>query len=210
MIKVLIADDHPIVRNGLKQIIADEKDIEILCEASSTSEVFDQLDKNKVDIILLDISMPGQNGFDALIRLRQSNNKIPVLILSAFSEDLFAKRSFEAGAVGYMHKESAPEELVKAIRKVYNGGKYISSKLAESLAAELINHRANDLHENLSEREFQIFLKLGSGKKVGEIAQVMNLGVNTISTYRKRIIQKTGLKNNADIIFYCLQKKLLR
>ncbi|MFH1196876.1 MAG: response regulator transcription factor [bacterium] len=210
MIEIMIADDHPIVRNGLKQIIADEKDMHICCEASNTDEIFELLKIHHTDVIVLDISMPGQNGFDALVKLRQNKNKIHILILSGMSEEVFAKRSFEAGAAGYMHKECAPEELVNAIRKVYNGGKYISNKLAESMAEELINHRKNNPHEMLSEREFQIFLQIGSGKRVGEIADIMNLGINTISTYRKRIIKKTGLRNNSEIIFYCMNANLLK
>lgn len=209
MIRVMIADDHPIVRNGLKQIIADESDIEVCCEASNTNQIFELLNDHSADVVILDISMPGQNGFDALVKLRQLKNKIPVLILSAMSEEVFAKRSFEAGAAGYMQKECAPDELVSAIRKVFNGGKYISSKIAEILANDLVNHYVKIPHTKLSEREFQIFLQIGSGKKVGEIADEMNLGVNTISTYRKRIIKKTGLKNNSDIIFYCMREKLI-
>ena len=209
MIKVLIVDDHPIVRNGIKQIIADEKDMKVCCEAADTEEAIDKLKKHEVDVIVLDLCLPGQNGLDALILIKQLNNKIPILILSALPEELYAKRSIEAGASGFMHKESATEELALAIRKIYSGGKYASRKFAEQLIDELVHSTGKKPHENLSQREFQILLQLGSGKPVSRIAEKLNLSVNTVSTYRKRVLEKMKLDGNSAIISYCLKEKLI-
>lgn len=209
MIKVLIVDDHPIVRNGIKQIISDEKDMRVCCEAANTEEVFEQLKKHEVDVIILDLCLPGQNGLDALILLKQWNSNIPILVLSALPEELYAKRTIEAGASGFMHKESATEELTYAIRKIYEGGKYASRKFAEQLISNLIKSPGEKLHVSLSQREFQIFLQIGSGKSVSQIAAKMHLSVNTISTYRKRILQKMKLLGNSDIITYCIKEKLI-
>lgn len=209
MIRVLIVDDHPIVRNGLKQIISDEKDMKVCCEAANTEEIFDQLEKHEVDVIILDLCLPGQNGLDVLIHLKQWNTKIPILVLSALPEELYAKRTIEAGASGFMHKESATEELVYAIRKIYSGGKYASRKFAEQLLEHLGQTSPENPHDSLSQREFQILLHIGSGKTVGQIAGKMNLSVNTISTYRKRILQKMKFAGNSDIISYCIKEKLI-
>ena len=206
MIKILIADDHPLIRNGLKQIISREKDMEVTCEASNAEEVFELIKKNKIDILILDISMPGMSGFEVLDKIKQKFLKLPVLMLSALSEDLYALKTLKAGASGYINKESAPEELVKAVRKVVSGGLFVSDYLAEKLASDFKNGFFKQPHEKLSKREFQIMCLIGSGKTVSEIAKELFLNVRTVSTYRARILDKINLKNNSEITNYCMKE----
>lgn len=210
MIKILIADDHPIVRNGLKQIITDENDMEITCEASNSGEVFESLKKNKIDILILDISMPGMGGFEILERIRQNYPKFPVLMLSSLSEELYASKSLKAGASGFFNKESAPEELVKAVRKIYSGGLYVSSFLAEKLAIDLKKDVTKPPYEYLSNREFQIMCMIGSGKTVSEIANILFISVKTVSTYKSRIFKKMNLKNNSELINFCVKEGFVK
>ena len=209
MIKILIADDHPIVRQGLKQIIQDEKDMEVLCEAANSEEVLVKLKEQDIDILLLDIAMPGKSGLELLIDLKIHYPNLPILVLSALPEEAYARRVIKMGAMGYIHKESAPDLLVPAIRKAISGQNYISSKLAEILVSDLSGKDKGSIHEQLSEREFEVLRLIGSGKSVGEIAEVLNLAVTTISTYRARILEKLKLKNNAEIIQYCISEHLL-
>lgn len=209
MIKVLIADDHPIVRRGLREIIEDEKDLKVECEASNTAEVLDKLRTNEIDVVLLDISMPGKSGLDLIYDIKKEYPQKRILILSGMSEELFAKRAIKSGASGYLNKESAPELLITAIRKVFTGKKYISNKLAELIADDLASTDSIILHDKLSDREFEVLRLIGSGKSVGEIAEVLKLGVSTISTYRARIIEKLNLKNNSELIQYCIKENLL-
>jgi len=206
MIKILIADDHPLIRNGLKQIISRESDIEVACEAANAVEVFDLINKNNIDVLILDISMPGMSGFEILDKLKQKLPKLPVLMLSALSEELYALKTLKAGASGFINKESAPEELVKAIRKVFSGGLFVSPYLAEKLASDFKNGIMRQPHEKLSKREFQIMCLIGSGKTVGEIANELFLNVRTISTYRARILNKMNLKNNSEITSFCMKE----
>lgn len=209
MIKILIADDHPLIRNGLKQIISRENDIEVVHEASNAEEVFDLLKKNNIDVIILDISMPGMSGFEVLDKIKQILPKLPVLMLSALSEELYASKTIKAGASGFINKESAPEELVKAIRKVNSGGLYVSDYLAEKLANDFKYNISKPPEEYLSTREFQIMRMIGSGKAVSEIAEELCLNVRTISTYRARILTKMNLKNNSEITNYCIKEGFL-
>lgn len=206
MIKILIADDHPLIRNGLKQIISRESDIEVVCEAANSVEVFDLIKTNKIDVVILDISMPGMSGFEILDKLKQKLPKLPVLMLSALSEELYALKTLKAGASGFINKESAPEELVKAIRKVFSGGLFVSPYLAEKLASDFKDGIVKQPHEKLSKREFQIMCMIGSGKTVGEIANELFLNVRTISTYRARILNKMNLKNNSEITNFCMKE----
>jgi two-component system, NarL family, invasion response regulator UvrY len=206
MIKILIADDHPLIRNGLKQIISRESDIEVVCEAANSVEVFDLIKKNTIDVLILDISMPGMSGFEILDKLKQKLPKLPVLMLSALSEELYALKTLKAGASGFINKESAPEELVKAIRKVFSGGLFVSPYLAEKLASDFKGGIMKQPHERLSKREFQIMCMIGSGKTVGEIANELFLNVRTISTYRARILNKMNLKNNSEITSFCMKE----
>lgn len=209
MIRILVADDHAIVRRGLRQIVADENDMEVVGEAQTTQEILDLARQEEWDVIVLNISMPGRGGFEALKALKQTHSKRPVLVLSMYPEDQFAVRAFRAGAAGYMTKESAPEELVQAIRKVVRGGKYVSPSLAEKLAAELGEDAERPPHEALSEREYHVLCLLASGKTVTQIAAEMSLSVKTISTYRARLLEKMRMKTNAEVTRYAIEHRLV-
>lgn len=209
MIRILVADDHAIVRRGLRQIVADESDMEVVGEAQTTQEILDLARQEEWDVIVLNISMPGRGGFEALKMLKQTHSKRPVLVLSMYPEDQFAVRAFRAGAAGYMTKESAPEELVQAIRKVVRGGKYVSPSLAEKLAAELGEDAERPPHEALSEREYHVLCLLASGKTVTQVAAEMSLSVKTISTYRARLLEKMRMKTNAEVTRYAIEHRLV-
>lgn len=209
MIKVLIADDHAVVRQGLKQILAETMDLVVGGEATNTQEVLDKIRDSEFDVIVLDITMPGRGGLDILREIKHERPKLPILILSMHSEDQFAVRALKAGASGYMSKESAPELLVKAIRKVHAGGKYISPALAEKLAFDLESDSERPPHEKLSDREFQVMCMIASGKTVKEIADKLSLSVKTISTYRARILEKMKMKTNAEVTHYAIRNELV-
>ena len=209
MINILIADDHPIVRTGLKLTITDQPDMKVICEASNGFEVLELLKKNKVDVVILDISMPGLSGLEALVQVRNLYPTLPVLILSVLSEEVYAVKTLKAGANGFIHKETIPEELVKAIRKVAAGGLYISTIMAEKFAGDVKNPVLKVLHENLSFREFQIMCLISSGKTVTEIADTLCISVKTVSTYRSRILEKMDMRNNAELTNYCIKEGLV-
>lgn len=209
MIKILIADDHAIVRKGLKQILADAPDIASIDEASSGQEALKKVRENNYNMVLLDISMPGMSGVDVLKQLKTEKPRLPVLILTMHPEDQYAVRILKAGASGYLTKESAPDELISAIQKVSQGGRYISPSLAEKLACDLDSTAIQPLHEGLSDREYQIMTMLASGKSTKEIAHELSLGMPTVSTYRFRILLKMKLKNNAELISYAIKNNLL-
>ncbi|MEK6680327.1 MAG: response regulator transcription factor [Nitrospirota bacterium] len=209
MIKILIADDHAIVRKGLKQILADAPDIASIDEAGSGQEALKKVRENNYNVVLLDISMPGMSGVDVLKQLKTERPKLPVLILTMHPEEQYAVRILKAGASGYLTKESAPDELISAIQKVSQGGKYISPSLAEKLACDLDSAVMQPLHERLSDREYQIMTMLASGKSTKEIAHELSLGMPTVSTYRFRILLKMKLKNNAELISYAIKNNLL-
>jgi DNA-binding NarL/FixJ family response regulator len=209
MIRILVADDHAIVRRGLRQIVADESDMEVVGEAQTAQKILDLARQEEWDVIVLNISMPGRGGFEALKALKQTHSKRPVLVLSMYPEDQFAVRAFRAGAAGYMTNESAPEELVQAIRKVVRGGKYVSPSLAEKLAAELGEDAERPPHEALSEREYHVLCLLASGKTVTQIAAEMSLSVKTISTYRARLLEKMRMKTNAEVTRYAIEHRLV-
>ena len=209
MIKILIADDHPIVRQGFKQVLSETADLVVADEAGNGQEVLTLVARKDYDVILLDISMPGKNGLEVLKELRITNTKIPVLILSIYPEEQYAIRALKAGASGYLTKASAPEELISAIRKVSRGGKYISSSLAEKIAYELDGDAEKAPHDTLSDREYQILLMIASGKTVSDIADEMCLSVKTVSTYRSRILDKMKMKNNAELTTYAIRNKLV-
>lgn len=208
-VEILIADDHPIVRAGFKQVIADTGDMEVAAEASNGTEVLNLIRKRDFDIILLDISMPGRNGLEVLKDIKAIKPKIPILFLSIYPEEQYAIRALRAGASGYLTKASAPHELISAIRKVIGGGKYISSALAEKLTDYLGGDVDKAPHERLSDRELQVMLMIASGKTVSQIAQELCLSVKTVSTYRSHILEKMKLKNNAEITLYAVQNKLI-
>lgn len=208
MIRILIADDHAIVRSGLRQILEEYKDMKIVAEHDNGIDALNWLRTNDCDVVLLDISMPGKSGIDVLKQLHEEKPKLPVLIISIYPEDQYAVRLIKAGAAGYLNKESAPEIVVEAVRHVVSGKKYISTAVAEMLANEF---RADDEklpHETLSDREYQIFLLLASAKTATEIAAALALSVKTISTYRSRILEKMHLRNNAELMRYAVEKHL--
>lgn len=209
MIKVLIADDHPIVRRGLKQILVEQRDMTVGGEARNAKEALDLADNGNWNVMVLDLNMPDMNGLDVLKQVKKKYPKSPVLILSVNPEEQYAVRALRAGASGYLTKESAPEELVKAIRKVVSGGKYVTSSLAERLALNLNDDDEKPLHETLSNRELQVMLGIASGKTVKTIAEGMFLSVKTISTYRTRILEKMQMKTNAELIHYAVKNGLV-
>ena len=209
MIKILIADDHELVREGLKKVLKSEMDMSIAHEAKDSVEVLKFLEKSTVDIILLDISMPGRSGLDILKDIKKFHPRLPVLILSMHAEEKYAIRALKAGASGYITKESAADELVKAIRKVVNGGKYISHSLAEQLASELITPSENLPHEALSDRELQVMCLIAQGVSVPQIAEQLSLSLSTINTYRFRVLEKMSMKTNAELIRYTLKHNLV-
>jgi two-component system invasion response regulator UvrY len=209
MIRILIADDHPVVRQGLKQMLADEPDMEVAGEAANGSELLEKVRREPWDIVLLDITMPGRGGLEVLKDVRREHGKLPVLVLSMHPEDQFGLRVLKAGASGYLTKDSAPEELVKAIRRVCGGGKYISQLLAEQLAIHLDTSEPGPPHESLSDREYQVMCLIASGKRVGNIAKDLALSVKTISTYRLRILEKMGFRTNAELTRYALERGLI-
>jgi len=208
-IKIIIADDHAIVREGLKQIVAEEKDMLVCGEAEDTVSLMELLKKEKWSIVVLDINMPGKSGLEALKDIKQFYPELPVLILSMFSEDQYGLRAIKAGASGYLKKVSAPTELVVAIRKIVSGRKYINSSLAEKLAENLGNERNIFLHDKLSDREYQIMCNIAFGKSAEEIAAELSLSINTIYTYRNRILEKMSMKSNVELTQYAVQNKLI-
>ena len=204
----MIADDHTIVREGLKQIVSDTCDITVADEARNGQEILDKFDKQHFDLIVLDISMPGMNGIEVLKTIRLQKPKLPVLILSIYPEEQYAIRVLRSGASGYLTKESAPNELINAIRKIAAGGKYITHSLAEKLALAIDENTEKPLHETLSDREFQVLKLIASGKTPNEIANLLCLSEKTISTYRSRTLEKMRMKNNSELMHYAIQHGL--
>jgi len=209
MINVAIVDDHQIVREGFKQILADLDDVQVTGEAQTGKGLLELVQKQKFDVVVLDISLPDMNGIDVLKALKEYNSKLPVLILTMHDEEQYAPRLFKAGASGYLTKESVSEELVLAIRKVHSGGKFVSQKLAEKLVADMQHSRPVN-HESLSDREFQVLCSIASGKQPMDIAKDLGLSIKTVSTYRSRIMEKIQLKNNAELIRYAIQNGLVK
>jgi two-component system invasion response regulator UvrY len=209
MIRALIADDHAVVRQGLKQILGDTPEMLVAGEATTGQEVLDKVRAEAWDVVILDISMPDRSGLDVLKQLKSERPKLPVLVLSMHSEDQYAVRVLKAGASGYLTKDSAPDELVKAIRKVVSGGRYVSSFLAEKLAFEIGTDSSRLPHETLSDREFQVLRLIAAGKSVTEIAAELSLSVKTVSTYRTRMLQKMNLGTNAELIYYAIRNHLI-
>jgi two-component system, NarL family, invasion response regulator UvrY len=209
MIKVLIADDHAVVRKGIRQIISEEEGISVLGEASNSDEIIEQLYDQDWDIIVLDITMPGKNGLDAMIEIKQKRPEIKILILTMHPEEEIAMRALKTGASGYLNKDSVPGELIKAIRKIYSGGRYISTMLAESI---VFSHEKDEHllpHESLSEREFQVMCLIASGNTLSQIAKELSLSIKTVSTYRTRILEKMNMKSNVELTHYAIKNKLV-
>ena len=209
MIRILIADDHAIVRAGLKQFIADHADMEVAGEAATGAEAITAIRSQEFDVVLLDISMPDKNGIDTLKTIKHVRPELPVLMLSAYAEDQYAVNLLRAGAAGYLNKEAASSQLVGAIRTVVLGRKFVSPSLAQILADGVSGDADRPLHAELSQREFQIFCKLAAGAAVSKIADELNLSVKTVSTYRTRVLEKMAMKSNADLTYYAIKNGLI-
>ena len=207
--RILIADDHPIFRAGLKEVLAKSPDVELIGEADNGLKALELARQQPWDVVLLDITMPVRDGLEVLQELRHELPKLPVLILSAHPEDQLALRLIKAGAAGYVTKDRAPEVLFSAIRKVLHGGRYVSESLAEQLVVQLTTDTTQPAHEALSEREYQVMRMIASGRTLKEVAAELSLSVRTVSTYRARALEKMNLKTNAELIRYALQNKLV-
>jgi two-component system, NarL family, invasion response regulator UvrY len=208
MIRILIADDHAIIRHGLKQIIEENGEMRVVAEADTGIDALRKIRETECDVVLLDISMPDMSGIDVLKQIHAEKPQLPILILSIYSEDQYAMRLIKAGAAGYMTKESAPSEVVKALLRVAGGKKYISPVVAEILANDIGMDEEKLPHQTLSDREYQIFLLLASAKTVSEIADALALSVKTVSTYRARVLEKMRLNNNAELMRYAIDNQL--
>jgi DNA-binding NarL/FixJ family response regulator len=209
MIRLLIADDHEMFREGIKRICEDNPDIEVAGEASNGNEVLDKVAQEEYDLLLLDIAMPGMSGLDTLKQLKSLKPKLRVLVLSMYPEDEYAIRAIKAGAAGYLTKSKASRELMEAIRKVSSGGNYINSSVAEKLLFDIKPEESRPLHETLSDREYQIFSMIVKGGKVGEIADKLCLSVKTVSTYKVRILNKMEMKSTAELVKYSIENDLI-
>lgn len=210
MIKILIIDDHAIVREGLKQILVETPDLKVAGEANNGQEALERLRAGHLDLVVLDISLPGANGLVVLQQIKNQFPEVPVLILSIHAEEQYAMRALKAGAAGYLTKETAPQELVTAIQKVAGGGKYVSPSLMERMVSDLGKDLKKTLHETLSDREFQVLCMIATGKGLTEIAEDLNLSVKTVSTHRTRMLKKMRLKNNAEMIHYAIRHGLVK
>jgi two-component system invasion response regulator UvrY len=209
MIKILIADDHSVVRAGLKQIISAVSDMVVVDEVGSANEALEKIKKTYYSVVVLDIAMPGKSGLDALKEIKAEFPRLPVLMLSMYPEDQYAIRALRSGAAGYMTKDTAPEELVTALRAVAAGRKYISPSLAERLALNLDTDTKKEVHETLSDREYEVLRLIAAGRTISQIADQLALSVKTISTYRGRILEKMRLKNNAELTNYAIKNNLI-
>jgi two-component system invasion response regulator UvrY len=209
MIRILVADDHAIVRNGLKQIVGDTSDMVVAGEASNGQEALNKALKDDYDVVLLDITMPDRSGLDILKEIKSQKPELPVMILSMHPEEQYAVRALKAGAAGYLTKESAPEELINAMRRVSSGGKYVTLSLAEKLASILKAGAEELLHQTLSDREYQVLCMIASGKRVKQIADELLLSTKTISTYRTRVLRKMNMNNNMELTRYAIENQLV-
>ena len=209
MIKVGIVDDHAIVRSGLKQFFSEQVDLRVAGEAASGREAIDLVRNTEMDVLVMDLSMPGQSGIDALAMIRAKAPDVGILILSAYPEEHYALNLIRQGASGYLNKECEPMEIVNAIRVISRGRHYITPGVAELLVRQLDHKDDAAPHEQLSEREFQVFIKLAKGETTGDIAKTLSLSVKTISTYRTRLMEKMNLSSNSDLTYYALKNKLI-
>jgi DNA-binding NarL/FixJ family response regulator len=209
MLRILLADDHAVVRQGVKQILVDAFAKAEFGEAQNAPELLALVANERWDIVVLDLTMPGGNGLEALKQIKHDQPQLPVLILSMYPEDQYAVRTIRAGAAGYLNKESAPEELVTAIRKVLNGGQYISASVADELVLHARHEDDQPVHKHLSDREYQVLCLIAAGKEVKEISTELSLSAKTISTYRTRLLEKMNLKTNAELTHYAIQNGLV-
>ncbi len=209
MIKVLIADDHAVVRRGIRQILSEDSFIEVLGEASNSEEIMEQLYDQEWDVLILDLIMPGKNGLDSLIEIKQRKPDLKVLVLSMHPEEEIAIRALKTGASGYLNKDSVPSELIRAVRKIHAGGRYISGSLAESIFMSVNKDSSPEPHKELSEREFQVLCLIASGNTLSDIADELSISVKTVSTYRTRILEKMAMKTNVELTHYAIKHKLV-
>jgi DNA-binding NarL/FixJ family response regulator len=207
VIRILIVDDHAVVRRGVKELLAENREVAV-GEASSASDALEQVRRESWDLVILDLHMPGRGGLELLADLRRERPALPLLVLTIYSEDQFAMRALRSGAAGYLTKESAPEQLQEAVRRLLAGGRYVSASLAEKLAGAVGEHPGPP-HEQLSNREYQVFERLATGRTVSEVAEELHLSVKTISTYRARILEKLSLRTNAELTLYAMRNQLL-
>lgn len=209
MKKILLVDDHAIIRQGLRNMIDLERDIEVAAEAGSGQEAIDLIRQQSFDVVVMDIAMPDKNGVDTIRDLKHVAPDLPVLVLSGYSEDQYALNLLRMGCKGYLSKDTDTDEIIRAIKVIANGKRYISSSLAEIMTDELYRPSEKQLHEMLSEREFQVFIKLAGGMSPSEIANELFISIKTVSTYRARILEKMSFKNNADLTYYAIKNQLI-
>ncbi|HEY4150850.1 MAG TPA: response regulator transcription factor [Chitinophagaceae bacterium] len=209
MVRIIIADDHTVVRKGLKQILIEAFPSALIEEVSDAEELLKKVMKSEWDVVISDLSMPGRSGLESLQQIKQHYPRLPVLILSVHSEEHYAIRVLKAGASGYLSKDTASDELVKAVNRVLLGKKYITASIAEKLASTLDHDSDKSSHEHLSDREFEVLKLIATGKSVSEIATMLSLSVTTVSTYRARILSKMNMKTNADLTLYAIENKLM-
>jgi DNA-binding NarL/FixJ family response regulator len=210
VIRILLVDDHAVVRLGVKQVLADSIPESVFEEAGSAEEALSRVRTSAFDIAILDIALPGESGLDVLKKIKQIRPRLPVLMLSVYAEEEFAVRTLRAGAAGYVTKKAASTDLAEAVRRIVAGGRYVTDSVAEKLAEEVQRGVAPSPHERLSDREYQVFRLLGKGKSVTQAAEEMSLSVQTISTYRARILEKMGMSSNADLVEYVFRNRLSR
>ena len=209
MIKILVVDDHALIRKGIKQLLEDNHDVQVAGEAESGIQAINMMRKNHFDLVLLDIALPDKHGMDVLKQLKSERPDIKIIVLSMYPEDQYGVRALKAGAMGYINKQSAPEKLVGAIRHVISGKKYISETLAEQLLNNLIGESQELLHQSLSNREYQTLCLMSSGKSLTEISEIMLISPKTVSVYRARMLEKMGFRNNAEAIHYAIAHQLV-
>ncbi len=209
MIRILIADDHPVFREGVKKIVNKEVDLEVTAEVESGEEIFGILDKNETDLVVLDVGLPGRSGIDLMSDIRKINPKLPVLIFSMHSEERYALRAIKAGANAYLSKEESSEKLLEAIRAISTGRKFITPTIAEKLADSIDKNLDRPAHELLSNREFEVMRLIAMGKSVRDIADMLSISINTVNTYRMRVLDKMGFESNMDLAYYVIQNKLI-
>ena len=209
MAQILVVDDHPLIRKGIVDVLKDEFPQSTIIQASDAVQTMAAVWDQQVDLVLLDLSLPGRSGLELLKEVKSARPKLPVLILSMYPEEQFATRALRAGAAGYLSKDTPSDKLIQAVRRALAGGKFVSQETAERLAAELTIDTSKPLHEQLSDREYDIMLRLASGQGVSDIAATLNLSVKTVSTYRTRLLNKMGKQNNAELTQYAIRNKLI-
>ena len=209
MIKILIADDHPLIRKGIKDVLEEEMDFKVVADAAYPHEILDGIKNHNPDILITDLSMPGRSGLDLISDIRQLYPKLPILVLTMHPEERFAIRALKAGSAGYLTKDTKPEDIIKAVRQILTGRKYITPSIAEKLATEFERDFEKDPHQLLSDREYQVMRMIAAGEKIRDIAMKLSLSIRTVNTYRARILDKMKMKNDTELTFYAMEHHLL-